>query len=322
MINKKGFVVVNWILLGLIFVIIVFGIWYLYLNLPGEAENLEAVIVEAPAVEPVLLEGVSQFYPNMKFNHNAISYKIDPDCSNEKTNRMLSAFDELASKVELISFYESFNGVDIEVTCSDYKKQAVDKDHFIAGEGGAKEIVQTGRFNVISNGTVILHGDAKGFVKCDWPNVEIHELTHVFGFGHSENPDSLMYAYLKDCSQELDQPIINELKRLYSDLNLADLYFDKVSAVKKGRYLDFNLTIKNSGSIRSEKTQFSVLDNGKLIESFDLDAINYGAGISIEIKNLKLGSRSSEELRFVIDRKDLVDELYEENNIATVSLGE
>ena len=325
--NEKGFVVVNWILGALILLVIAFGFYYLYLNIPGEAENLDLVIVGgqfedvAASVEnqtDFLL--VSQFYPNMKFNHNAISYEIGLDCSGEKRGRMIEAFNNLASKVELISFYEVMSNPDIEISCSEQEKNGVDEEYFIAGEGGAKEIVQTGRYNVISDGMVILHGNPHRALECDWANIELHELIHVFGFQHSEDPNSLMYPYLEDCDQKLDDSIIDELKRLYSEINLADLYFEKVSAVKKGRYLDFNLTIKNSGSINSEATQFSILDDGNLVESFDLGEINYGAGLSVEIKNLKLGSRNPDEIRFVIDREDIVDEYDSENNVATVKL--
>ena len=319
--NKRGFVIINWILVILILLVIAFGIYYLYLNLPGEAEDLELVLVDAPVIEnqTSFLE-VAQFYPNMKFNHNAISYEIGLDCSGEKRGRMIEAFNSLASKVELISFYEVMSNPDIEISCSEQEKNGVDEDYFIAGEGGAKEIVQTGRYNVISDGIVILHGNPHGSLECDWANVELHELIHVFGFQHSEDSNSLMYPYLEDCDQQLDDSIIDELKRLYSEINLADLYFEKVSAVKKGRYLDFNLTIKNSGTINSEATQFSILDNGNLVESFDLGEISYGAGISVEIKNLKLGSRNPDDIRFVIDREDIVDEYDSENNVATVNL--
>jgi len=311
----------NLILGMLIISVFAFGIYYLYLNIPGEAERLEPVIHDAPTIENQtdFLE-VSQFYPNMKFNHNSISYEIDIACSGEERGRMISAFNDLASKVGLISFNEVLSDADIEVSCSGSEKESIDKEHFIAGEGGAKEIIQTERYNVISDGIVILHNGFKNSLECDWSNVELHELVHVFGFGHSDNSKSLMYPYLEDCDQKLDDSIINELKRLYSEINLADLYFDKVSAVKKGRYLDFNVTVKNSGSINSEATQFSVLDNGNLVENFDLGGISYGAGISIEIKNLKLRSRNPDEIRFVIDRDDLVDEIDSENNVAVVSL--
>jgi hypothetical protein len=231
---------------------------------------------------------------------------------------MISAFNNLSSKVNIISFYEVLNNPDIEVSCSENKKESIDERHFIAGEGGAKEIVQTGRYNIINNGTVLLYKEIK-IQECDWANVELHELIHVFGFGHSNNSNSLMYPYLENCNQKLDESIIKELIRLYSEENLADLHFSGKSAVKKGRYLDFNLSIKNSGSITSEKTSFKVLEEGKLVKEFDLDQISYGGGIVVEIKNLKLNSRNPKEIKFIIDKENLIKEIDEENNVAVVS---
>ena len=318
MMNKKG-LIFNLILILLMILIIIFGVYYLYLNIPGNPENLNFSISKPIIItKNQTFAEVSQFYPNMKFNHNSISYEIDSACSNKKRQRMISAFNDLASKVNIISFHEVFGDSDIEVSCSADKKESINKDYFIAGEGGAKEIVQTGRYNVITNGTVLLYKETNT-QDCDWANVELHELIHVFGFGHSNNSNSLMYPYIEDCNQKLDDSIIKELIRLYSEENLADLSFDNISAVKKGRYLDFNLTIKNSGLINSKKTILSVLDDGEVVKDFDLEQINYGAGIAIEIKNLRLISRNSEEIKFVIDKNNLIKEIDEENNIAVVS---
>ena len=318
MMNKKGWVL-NVILFLIILLVVIIGIYFLYINLPGEPENLNLVIIDIPELKNQTFSEVIQFFPNMKFNHNTISYEIDPICSPNERSRMIEAFNDLALKIGSISFKEIISGADIEISCSKDQKEGPNKDYFIAGEGGAKEIIQTGRYNVIANGTVLLYKE-NGGQECDWANVELHELIHVFGFGHSDNPDSLMYPYLENCNQELDDSIIQELRRLYAEENLADLFFGEVNAVKKGRYLDFNLTIKNSGLVNSEKTQFSVLDDGVIAENFDLDEINYGAGIIIEIKNLKLKSRNPDEIRFVIDREELVDEIDEDNNIALVFL--
>lgn len=318
MVNKKA-LILNLVLILLIIFIIIFGTYFLYLNIPGEPENLNFSVSKPPIIikDQVFAE-VSQFYPNMKFNHNSISYEIDPYCSNKKRQRMISAFNDLSSKLKIISFYEVFDNSDIEVSCSEEKKESVDETYFIAGEGGAKEIIQTERYNIITNGTVLLYKEINT-QECNWANIELHELIHVFGFGHSNNSNSLMYPYLEDCNQKLDESIIKELIRLYSEENLADLYFSGKNAVKKGRYLDFDLSIKNSGSIISKQTKFSVLEDGKLVKEFDLDPISYGGGVVVEIKNLKLNSRNPKEIRFIIDKEDLVKEIDEENNIAVVS---
>lgn len=288
-------------------------IYFVYLNFPFGTESLDLDIENLPELEGIWESG--QFYPNMKFNHNSISYKIDSACSQEKRNRMISAFNELSSKVGLISFYSVFENPDIEVSCSEYTKQ-IPGDYFIAGEGGAKEIIQTGRYNIITNGIILLHGNPHGFYKCDWANIELHELIHVFGFDHSADKNSLMYPYLNSCDQKLDASIINTLKDLYSEENLPDLYFKDINVVKKGKYLDFNLTVKNSGAIDAKDVSFAVLDDGQLVKTFGLNDLIFGGGMRVEIQNLKLIHKNPKEIQFVIDKDDLIKELDEENNIA------
>jgi len=284
-----------------------------YMGILGEPEKFEVV------AEPLKLETgnlsyeVEQFYPNMKFNHNTISYKIDPACSEKKKERMLEAFSELEDSIGIINFYPSVEA-DIEVSCSESSKKSPEKDFFIAGEGGAKEIIQTGKYNVVTNGVILLHGLSERAQECEWPNVELHELLHVFGFDHSKDENSLMYPYLESCGQKLDEAIINDLKKLYSMENLADLYFKEVSAEKRGRYLDFNISIKNSGVIDAENVVLSVFDEGKEVDDFDLDDISFGAGVNFQVKGLKI-SRSSESIELVIDTSDFIKELDENNNV-------
>ena len=88
-----------------------------YFGILGEPETFDVV------AEPVKLETgnlsyeVEQFYPNMKFNHNSISYSIDSACSESKRERMVEAFSELGEEVGIISFYPSVDA-DIEVSFS------------------------------------------------------------------------------------------------------------------------------------------------------------------------------------------------------------
>ena len=301
------------ILTFLILIALAVIIYFIYLNFPFGAEGLDLDIENLPELEGI---GESeQFYPNMKFNHNSISYKIDTACSDEKKERMIEAFNELSNKVGLISFYSVFENPDIEVSCSEYTKQ-IPGDYFIAGEGGAREIIQTGRYNIINDGIILLYGNPHGFYKCDWANIELHELIHVFGFDHSTDKNSLMYPYLNSCDQRLDTSIINTLKDLYSEKNLPDLYFKDINVIKKGKYLDFNLTVKNSGAIDAKDVSFAVLDDGQLVKTFGLNDLIFGGGMRVEIQNLKLIHKNPKEIQFVIDKDDLIKEIDEENNIA------
>jgi len=317
---KRGYGFIGVLIILVILLLVVSAAGYLlYMNIPGEPMALNPVVKESPKLEVENLSyAVKQFHPNMKFNHNSISYTIDSACSEEKKNRMIEAFNELSDKVGIISFYSVIENPDIEISCSEDEKTSVDEDYFIAGEGGAKEIIQTDRYNIITNGIILLYWNPHGAVNCDWSNIELHELLHVFGFEHSKDENSLMYPYLESCEQRLAQSIIDDLKELYSQPNLADLYFEKVVIIKKGRYLDFNVTIKNSGDIDAGDVLLGVFDEGERIgeaDDFKLGDIKYGAGVSLSIQNIKLKNRNSKKIEIVLDEKNVIKEIDENNNV-------
>jgi subtilase family serine protease len=129
-----------------------------------------------------------------------------------------------------------------------------------------------------------------------------------------------MYPLIESCEQKLDRSIINELNRLYSQKNLPDLYFENLDATKKGRYLDFNLTMKNSGTIDSESFILTILDDNKIIEERNFDGIKYGEGINFYATNLKLNNLNSKEIKFIIDKKNKINELDESNNEVQIKI--
>ncbi|MBT4165789.1 matrixin family metalloprotease [archaeon] len=311
------------ILIFMIIALLGVSVYFIYLNMPGEALRLNVELPEINNENTVLRSSFSeQFYPNMKFNHNNISYSMDFNCGDVKKERMLSAFGDISLKIPIVNFIEVRDNPDIEVSCSGEEKESLREDFFIAGEGGAREIIQTDKYNVITEGVILLYDDDgnNDLQECEWPNVEIHELMHVFGFNHSEDEQSIMYPYLEDCEQVLDLAIVERLRELYSEENLADLYFEEVNVIKRGRYLDFNLTVKNSGLINAKNVSISILDEGKIIEENDLGEINYGAGISLSISGLKLARKNPEEIMFVIDKDDNIKEMDDKNNIVKIKL--
>jgi hypothetical protein len=321
--NKRrfflGFLLIIMLFLSLL--IIATAVYLLYLNIPGTPQSSEIYLNEP--YENENFPKTSQFYSNMKFNHNSISYTMDSSCEQEKQERMISAFNMLSDEIKNTSFYEVPENPDIEVSCSEKnKKTLVNEDYFIAGEGGAKEIIQTGKYNVIMGGIILLYENSKNSLKCDSPNTELHELIHVFGFTHSADENSLMYPLLESCSQKLDNSIIEELKRLYSEENLPDLYFEDIKAIKKGRYLDFNATIKNSGTINANNIELTIFDDEEPIETRKIEEIKYGAGIILEIQNLKLSDRNSKEIEFIIDYKNQIKEFDKKNNRVRIKFNE
>lgn len=322
--NKEALIlnILNLFLILLVFLFLIIGSYFLYLNIPGEPRELEVVVgEEINEIGNQKFSGVKQFYPNMKFNHNKISYMIYPDCNEKKTEGVKKAFGILSNKVSLISFYETLENPDVEIKCSEENKDFIKEDYFIAGEGGAKEIIQSGKYNIINSGVIFLYEDHHfGNLNCNYPSVELHELMHVFGFDHSKDKKSLMFPYLESCDQKLDQSIIDELKRLYSEQNLPDLHFENISVLKKGRYLNFNLTIKNFGTVEAEDVTFSILDDGSIAGVQEVGDLKYGGGIFIKIRNFKLVHKNPSEIVFVIDSKDKIREMNEDNNVAYVEL--
>jgi hypothetical protein len=293
--------------------------YLLYQDLPGSPRKIDIPLNKKPEFD-LQLKPVLQFYDNMKFNHNNISFYIEDNCDNNKKSRILLALKTLTLEIKNLSFYESLNNPDILITCSDNNIAPLDKDYFISGEGGAKEIVQTGIYNVIVNGIIYFYSESLGSLNCDYPNLELHELMHVFGFNHSSDKKSIMYPYLESCEQTLDSSIAKKLNELYSIQNLPDIYFDNAEVIKKGRYIDFNITFKNSGLANAKAINFSIIDENEIVETKKIGNINFGAGIIIEIKNFKLIRRNPKEIIFYIDSENKIEELDKKNNILKIKL--
>jgi len=257
--------------------------------------------------------GSLQYYPNMKFNHNIITYYIDSSCSDEKKLRIEEALNILEESVSEISFNEIING-DIEITCEKKNTPSDSQGYFIAGEGGPTSVINASLFYIIEKGTVLLFYDK---AVCDYPNIELHELLHVFGFGHSENKESIMYP-VSSCNQVLTSDIANELKRLYSIENLPDLFFSDISVKKHGGYIDFELRIKNEGLTDADNIRLEIgsISSNTKIDEFDIGSINYGEGKYLKVENLKIPLRV-DGIRFEIINGNEIDD---NNNIAEFNI--
>ncbi len=317
--NDRGSVAAFLLMVIVIVILVLLFLGYLvYLDYPSNPQALEVSIGNQTTGLP---NSSLQFFPNMKFNHNDLSYFIEGGCNQEKTERMIEAFNDLSNRVPLIQFHQASSNPDITVSCSVGEVNVdSDKHYFVAGEGGAKEVIQTKKYNIVTEGVILLYDGQTKLTKCNWSNVELHELLHVFGFDHNNNKNSLMYPYLTFCDQKVDDSIIDELNRLYSEKDLPDLYFENVSVVKKGRYLDFNISVKNEGLIKANDVKFSVLDDGELVETRDLDNIDFGAGILVKIQNFKMIHKDPTDIKFVIDYDNNIEELDETNNVADIKL--
>lgn len=225
-----------------------------------------------------------QFYENMRYPDSKISYRIEKDCTLGKKDEMKRSLNWIENKT-ILKFYEVNYNEEIIITCEDSSPKGRE-GAFIAGEGGVTNVTITENFNVILNGMVLLIRESK----CPNPIVGTHELLHALGFGHSENPNNIMYPTV-NCKQTIGEDLINSINYLYSFPSLPDLSFEDASAILRGRYLDVNMTIRNNGLIDSDVSKVLISADGKTIKEFVLDPIKIGTGRSIILTNLFILNR-------------------------------
>jgi len=291
-----------------------FAIFIIYQNFPGEPEEFSVFSKSENLKQNVSYGKTPVFMPNMRFNHTMISYSIEPSCPVERREKMQEAFIIIEQRTKL-SFYERQADSDISVRCS---KNAIEteKNLFLAGEGGPSEFIQTELYNVILKGQILLYQESL----CDYPIVELHELLHVLSFDHSKDPSNIMHNF-SNCEQKITDEIIETINSLYSIEPLSELYIGNITAVKKGSYLDFQITLKNKGLIPAQAVSLSVYSGDKEIKSFSFETISVEAGQILKVENLKLPSRSTSEIKFIIDSENKLIEYDKTNNVLEMSVG-
>ncbi len=286
--------------------------YFVYDFYPGESREFEVVngsLIDRGGNEVILEsddfpEGMF-FYENLRYVDSEISYVIDGSCGEDRAGDALEAFDIIESKTNL-NFYRGGEG-EIKVSCSE-NEEVPDEKHFIAGEGGPSEIVNTSRYNVVKEGLILLYSDSS----CDRPIVAMHEIFHALGFKHSDNKNSIMYS-VSNCNQVISDDMIRGLEELYVDDTLPDFVFEDIEAVKAGKYLSFIAKVRNVGLADSGGVGLGVYDGDKRILDYELGEIELGTGKILNVTNVRI-SRSVNELNFVIDYGGSIAEINEEDN--------
>jgi hypothetical protein len=244
-----------------------------------------------------------QFYQNMRFPSNKISYLID-NCPLGKKNEMEYAFEILENKTTL-EFYPVTSGEEISITCE--SKNKIEDGMFIAGEGGPTNITRIGEFSLISHGTILLIKESD----CKNPNIAIHELLHALGFDHSANPKNVMYN-ITSCDQKIGQDTLDLIDYLYSFPSSSDLLFEDVCAEMRGRYLSVNFTIRNNGLKNAANSTVEIYSNKELLKEIEIDKIDVGYGRIVALRNLLITSFSLDGIDLYVNYS--APELNKKNN--------
>lgn len=253
-----------------------------------------------------------QFYSNMRYKSNVITYSIENLCNIKKTKSAEGAFKIIEDKTNL-KFIEVNDDPQISVVCSEIAPDSSDKDHFVAGEGGPVEVIQTSKYNVILSGKISLFRNER----CDTPQIAVHEILHALGYDHNNNQKSILYPYTA-CDQIFDDYLIEDINRVYREESKPDLSIFSVDASKIGRYIDFDMTISNIGLEDSPNFKLIVRADQKEIKQFDIQNLSIGTKRTLNVKNLKGPLTGLKLLEFEIDSG--IDELDKNNNLVVIGL--
>ena len=284
------------------------AVWMLYLTLPGEKVNfLPTDISPGVTLDDDLTRVESeQFYERMRFTDRKISYRIEETCSDEKAREMREAFDIFESST-VLEFYSS-NDAQIVIECSNLAPDPEFANHFVAGEGGPTEVINNTLYAVILSGKISFFRDEE----CSEPKIATHELLHVLGFNHNDDPNSILYPTL-NCNQEIDDYLIDDINELYEADSNPDLKIERVNATKSGPYLKFEISVKNQGLAGAENAALRVYADNKEVKDFDLNSIEVGTSKILTVENVRV-SRFAKELSFVVDPDNEIEEIFENNN--------
>lgn len=251
-----------------------------------------------------------QYYQNMRFPNENISYRIY-ECSLQKQADMKRAF-EMMQELTMLNFYPVEYGQEISVTCNEANQFEDEKGLFVAGEGGPTNVTLAGNFNVIYAGKILLIRNSD----CEKPNVALHELLHVLGFSHSQNPDNIMYE-ITDCRQTIGEDMINLINEIYSVPSEPDLLFEDASAVMHGKYLEANFSVRNNGIKYSGESKIKILADGEEIKESELPPIEVGYGIKIS-QTIWVAQINVKKIEFVIENN--FEELDKANNKVSLEI--
>jgi hypothetical protein len=290
------------IVLSMLFILVVLSLLILYWFVPFSDTNF---FVKPKSSNFSLGNNTQpiQFYENMRFPTSKISYRID-NCPLQKREDMLQAL-QIISEKTILSFYGVNNNEEIIINCEN--KNVIEGGLFIAGEGGPTNITKSGEFNVITSGKILLIKEST----CQNPNIAIHELLHVLGFDHSEDPNDIMYSISK-CDQEINPATIKLINSIYSIPSYPDLVFENVSAIMHGRYLNLNMSIRNNGLQDAPSAKIIVYADNTTIKNLDINPLEIGHGRMISLTNIWISQFSVQNIK--LDIVTTFDELKKENN--------
>ncbi len=301
---------------AILFVLIVllgFTSYFFMKNLPFETFRTEEYSSYVSNISSnSMLFASAQFYPNMRFSKKEISYQIEDFCDSKKEGEIQEAFSLLEEKTSL-RFYPVQNNPEIEIACSEQapQEEITNNQFYIAGEGGPTEARNLSTGYLIMKGKVSLFKDEK----CKETKLALHEILHVLGFDHNNNPKSIMYP-ITNCDQTIDQSIIDDINKLYLQESFPDLAILRVEANKSFYGASFKVAVINLGFVDAKESKIEIYAGSNKIANYSLGTLQPGMTSTLEVQNLR-AAKSAKSLKFFTSYAK-ADELSLNNNQAEI----
>jgi len=160
-------------------------------------------------------------FPNSQELHwpqMPVTYRFDnlTLCGKLVPKRIMDAFNQIQNETDnIISFKEdNYSDSGITIYCFKIVPLGIEPGYIVSGEGG-----YSSQGNLIVSGTLNFYNvkDYTYSPGCQIrPNVEVHEIFHTFGIQHVNKTGSIMNPIAANCIWNIDEDIINNLKRLYN----------------------------------------------------------------------------------------------------------
>lgn len=258
-------------------------------------------------------EGILQFYKNMRYKYNVISWEITSSkCSSNQGKDILYVFNRLSAETDGVVTFEQktwtpFSKADISVNC---EQRPQNGEEFDLGDLKLYGLAELGEIKLVNGYAIIESSSVNVYIpsatftygKCP-ENVALHEILHALGFRHTNNPESVLYPQAIKCKEDpiIDSEIIEEIKRLYSQKDIAETtetcdvtsnpetgtnakqIHDNGNRIwtlqKDGTYLN---TVSRAGVINGAKT---ILEENKLRVTCVKNRADIGEGDVIDVKS-------------------------------------
>jgi len=295
-----------------------FGIYVFWQNLPiGSVQytpysaNLSSQEITGAGLN--LPEQSRQFYQNMRYRDRNISYELESVCGLTKWVNVKKAFEMISERTNL-NFYISKENPEIMIYCSELPSEPGQENHFIAGEGGPTEIINTSLYAVILSGKISIYKEER----CSEPKITLHEIFHALGFDHNNNSNSILYP-ITGCNEQIDGYLIDGLNRLYKTDSNPDIVIEKVTANRTGRYLNFEINITNRGLKDSQNATLHVYSDSLELGNFTLGGLEIGVKKTLDVQNLRI-SGFSNKITFIVKPAEGEGEISTGNDRAELAI--